>query len=454
MALISHNPTTGETLAQFDTLSQEEVQEKLTQARQGHQVWKDMPIERRGEYIRAFAQYMRDHQDRFANMITQEMGMPLAQAEGEIEKVIWISEYYAENAPGMLEYTDIHIEGQQSWVQYDPLGVILTVAPWNFPVYLALRPVIPALMAGNSVVLKHASSVPQIAFMIDQAFQELDFPQGVFQYLPITSGQIESVIRHDAVEMVALTGSEQAGSQVASIAGSEIKETLLELGGNDPFIILNDADLEKAIPQAAKSRLRNCGQSCNAAKRFIVDSQLQEQFLHGLVKEFQSYTVGDPQNRDTDVGPLASEKALHEIEELVQDALDKGAQCVYGGERIEGNGYFYQPTILTGVTSEMKAYHTEVFGPIAIVQEVFSEDEAIEKANDSRYGLGASLWTQDLTRARYLIPRIDAGTVFVNSMVRSDPRLPYGGAKKSGYGREFSDVGIKEFTNIKSVVIR
>ena len=455
MPILSQNPATEEIILTRPTLSSNAIIESIDTAQSSYMsCWKSLPIQERAEYLLKLSQYFRDNAEEFAKLITTEMGMPIAQSRGEVEKTAFIAEYYATEGAAMISPTTIHIQGQESWVQYDPLGVVFVVAPWNFPVYLSLRPTLPALLAGNTIILKHASNVPQTAERIQQAFHEVGFPEGVFTYLPISSRQAEEVIRHPAVQMIALTGSEKAGSAVAAIAGSEIKETVLELGGNDPFIILENAHLEKALEQAVTSRLRNCGQSCNAAKRFLVHASLFDRFVQGAKEMFETYRIGDPFDPDTELGPLASQHALVELHGLVADARQKGASCLTGGNRCERPGYYYEPTILTNVTPAMDIYHTEVFGPVVTITPFETDDEAIQLANDSRYGLGASLWTEDVHRAKNIATQLDAGTVFINSMVRSDPRLPYGGAKKSGYGREFSDVGLKEFTNIKSIVIR
>ncbi len=456
MSIISQNPTTEEILLTHPTMSSTSITKCIDVGQQAYtHSWKHLSINQRAEYLTQLSQYFIEYKEEFAQLITTEMGMPICQSRSEIDKTAFITEYYAHNGPDMIATTSVDIEGQESWIQYDPLGVIFVIAPWNFPVYLALRPTIPALLAGNTIVLKHASNVPQTAERIQKAFTDVGFPHGVFQYLPITSSQAEEVIRHPAIQMVALTGSEKAGASVASIAGSEVKESILELGGNDPFIILEDAHFDKALDHAVSSRLRNCGQSCNAAKRFLVHSSLFDTFVEKAKERFEEYIIGDPFDENTELGPLASQSALVELHSLVSNAIQNGAHCITGGRRCEERlGYFYEPTILTNITPNMDIYHTEVFGPVVTIISFDTDQEAIQLANDSRYGLGASLWTENIDKAKEMVTHIDTGTVFINSMVRSDPRLPYGGSKKSGYGREFSDIGLKEFTNIKSVVIR
>jgi succinate-semialdehyde dehydrogenase/glutarate-semialdehyde dehydrogenase len=382
------------------------------------------------------------------------MGRPIGQSYSEIEKTAWACDYYAESAPDHLKPEPITIDAQESYVQFDPLGVVLHIAPWNFPFWLVLRPVVPAILAGNTVVMKHASNVPQCSLAIDGLFQEAGFPEGVFQSLLVSSPSVEQIIQDEAVRAVTLIGSGRAGQEVASVASRGLKKTVMELGGSDPFIVLKDADLDKVIPNAHKSRLRNTGQACNAAKRFIVEEEIAEEFVARLKESFQSEVIGDPMDETTTFGPLGNLKTLEKIEQMVQESVDLGAEIVLGGKRVDRPGYYYEPTILTKINKYMPVYQEETFGPIAPVIVVQSVEEAVQVANDSKYGLGATIWTENYELGKSLIPKIEAGNVYINSMLSSHPKMPYGGVKDSGYGRELGKWGFQELTNVKSVVVK
>lgn len=458
--LHSINPATGVTVQSFETFFDDEVTHKVNQSYTVYQQWSKTSLEMRSALMLKFAELLRKQRHSLQALISEEIGTPLDQAGTEIEKSAYIAEYFAYNCQSMLADRLVDGIGSDARVVFDPLGVVLHIAPWNYPFYLALRPVITALLAGNTVVMKHASNVSRISLALDSLFHEAGFGDA-FQSLLISSAQVEAVIRNPHIAMVTIIGSERAGASVASIAGQEIKKTVMELGGSDPFIVLEDADIDAAVKAATYSRLRNCGQSCNAAKRFIVMDGVYDEFVDKLVVAFKETKVGDPSDTTVDMGPMATAKGRDEMRAIVDDALAQGAKLIIGGDfgASDGvdfdfqQGYYYKPTILTHVTRAMKVHTDEVFGPVAPVFRVYSQEEAIEMANDSLYGLGCSLWTQDTTQARAMVRLIEAGNVYINRAVRSDPRLPFGGIKKSGYGREFSEFGLLEFVNIKSVVM-
>jgi succinate-semialdehyde dehydrogenase/glutarate-semialdehyde dehydrogenase len=467
MSLVSKNPFSEEILHTFEEISPTIAKEKLDLAKNTFDVWKKTGFKERSQLLHKFALILRQKRDIFTALIASEMGMPVSQASGEIEKSAQISEYYADNTEAFLANKSVNTGAKESYVSYEPLGVLLHIAPWNYPYYLALRPIIPAIMAGNTVLLKHASNVPQIGASIEAIFTEAGFPKGVVQNLAISSKSLEPVIRDKKVSMVTLIGSEWAGSQVAKTAGEELKKTVMELGGSDPFIALKDANIKEAAKQATASRLRNQGQSCNAAKRFIIMEEVAEEFTNEVKGLFAKEIFGDPLNPETTTGPLATQSSLEDIKRQVEESVKMGAKVLIGGhgesEKATENwqnfrknykkGYFYPPTILTNITKEMPIYKEEVFGPAVPIIIVQSIEEAVQVANDSSLGLGASLWTQDLDLAKKLIPQLDCGMVCVNSMVRSNIKMPYGGVKRSGYGRELGKHGLMEFVNVKSVVI-
>jgi len=453
MTVKSINPATEEVLAVYDEFTAEQVDQALEQVAAAFPVWRRLSFEERGEHMRRAGAYLRQHKDRFARLITLEMGKPITQAEAEIEKCAWNCEFYADNAAQLLADRHVQTNARDSYVAFGPLGVVLAVMPWNFPFWQVIRAAAPALMAGNTAVLKHSSNVPQCALAVEEIFNEVGFPQGVFRTLLIPSSAVDGVIADDRVRAVTLTGSDVAGTKVAEAAGRSLKKTVLELGGSDPFIVLADADLQAAADVGAFARFQNTGQSCIAAKRFIVQDSVGDGFERRFIEAVAKLKVGDPLERDTQVGPLAREDLLDDLERQVRASVAKGARLVLGGERLNRRGYYFAPTVLSDVTLDMSVMREETFGPVAAVVRVEDAETAVKVANDSQYGLGASLWTRDLEFGQQLARQIETGQVFINGMVASDPRLPFGGVKRSGYGRELGEFGILEFTNIQTIWI-
>ena len=468
MTLASINPTTEEIIQEFTYHTPDQIDDILDSAQQAFGQWKLRSFKERAKLMRDFALLLRGENLTFATHIATEMGCPLDQAQAEIEKSAQLSEYYADNSEEFLASETVDGVAGEASVQYNPLGVVFHIAPWNYPYYLALRPIIPAVMAGNVVVLKHASAVPGIATTIEKLFERAGFPQGVVQNVLVKGRDTTPIIEDRRVSMVTIIGSESAGRSVAATAGGSIKKTILELGGNDPFIVLADADLKEAARQGATSRLRNQGQSCNAAKRFIVMEEVADEFMKLMIQEFESFKPGDPREKGTGFGPLATEDALHSVQNQVAESLKLGATILTGGHgegakltpdwqawhEKQGTGYYYPPTLLKNIKKIMPVYNEEVFGPVAPIIIVQSVEEAILTANDSVLGLGASLWTKNTRLAQTLIPKLESGMVMINGMVRSSIKMPYGGVKNSGYGREMGRHGILEFVNIKSVVVK
>jgi succinate-semialdehyde dehydrogenase / glutarate-semialdehyde dehydrogenase len=453
MTLESINPATGQTTETFVEHTAAEVEQILAAAEDTWISWRGVPFAERSRLMTRAAAVLRDRRDEYAETMTREMGKVIGEARAEVEKCAWVCEYYASKAESILADEFIEAGYKKSYVRFDPLGPILAVMPWNFPFWQVFRFAAPALMAGNAGILKHASNVMRCALQIESVFVEAGFPDNLFRSLLIPAGPVGSVIDSPVIRAVTLTGSEPAGSSVAGRAGRALKKTVLELGGSDPFIVLADADLEKAAAAGAVSRLMNCGQSCIAAKRFIVEKSVHERFVALFRGEFEKKTLGDPLDEATDIGPLAREDLLVELEGQVARSLAAGAVVLTGGRRLEREGAFYEPTILTGVRKGMPAFDEELFGPVAAVIEADDADHALVIANDSAYGLGAAIWTADIARAEKMAARIESGAVFINDVVKSDPRLPFGGVKLSGYGRELSHYGIREFVNIKTVAV-
>jgi succinate-semialdehyde dehydrogenase/glutarate-semialdehyde dehydrogenase len=447
------HPGTGIEGKSYTPDTKEDIEHKIERASKTFATWRDFSFAERAKVLKDVAAVLRKNRDIYAHTITEEMGKPIVQAKAEIEKSAWVLEYYADEGEKMLQQEVLQSDASKSYVRFDPLGIIVAVMPWNFPFWQVFRFIAPAAMAGNVGLLKHASVVPGCALAIQDAFREAGAPQGLFQTLLIRGSDVEAVIHDPRVVAVTLTGSEAAGRAVASAAGQALKKTVLELGGSDPFIVLKDADIEQAIKTATTSRLQNAGQSCIAAKRFIVEETVAESFLSGLKQKFQSIRIGDPYDEMTEFGPLVSSEARAEIHRQVETAKAAGATCVLGGESIDRPGFFYAPTIITNITKDMAIYKEEVFGPVALVFVVKDIDEAVFIANDTSFGLGAAIWSADTEQAEKIAARIEAGGVFINGMVKSDPRLPFGGVKVSGYGRELSGYGMKEFVNIKTVWI-
>lgn len=456
MAMQSINPATGELLAEFDTWDQETLDYAVTQAGYMFQDWSKLtPIEDRCMMMKRVAEVLRDDVEPLAELITLEMGKTIAEAQAEIEKCAFVCDYYADNGPQFLADEVIETEATKSYVAYLPLGVVLAVMPWNFPFWQVFRFAAPALIAGNVAVLKHASNVPQCALAMEEVFRKAGFPDHIFSTLMIGSNQVESVIRHPAVRAVTLTGSEEAGRKVASIAGSELKKTVLELGGSDAFIVLDSADMKKAIEGAVSGRFMNMGQSCIASKRFIVDQFIAEDFTQKFKQAIEDkFVAGDPMDPATTLAPMARQDLLDELHDQVMRSVELGAEIVTGGYQLDRPGCYYAPTILTNVSSNMPAYSEEFFGPVAIVLKATEPAHALGIANSVDFGLGGSIWTDDLATAETMARGMESGATFVNNISFSDPRMPFGGVKNSGYGRELSEHGIREFTNVKSIWIK
>jgi succinate-semialdehyde dehydrogenase/glutarate-semialdehyde dehydrogenase len=452
----SINPANGELLAEFETWDQETLDDVVTEASYAFADWAKLtPIEDRCALMRNVAEVLRDDADLLAELITLEMGKTYAEAMAEIEKSAWVCEFYAEHGPAFLADEMVETDASKSYVAYLPLGVVLAVMPWNFPFWQVFRFAAPALVAGNIGLLKHASNVPQCALAIEEVFRKAGFPDYIFTTLMIGSDKVESVIRHPAVRAVSLTGSEPAGRKVAAIAGSELKKCVLELGGSDAFIVLDDAPMSKAIEGAVKGRFGNMGQSCIAAKRFIVDQFIANDFIQKFKEAVENHFVaGDPMDEETTLAPMARQDLLDELHDQVMRSVEMGAKIVTGGYQLDRPGCYYAPTILTDVTSNMPAYNEELFGPVAVVLKASEPAHALGIANSVDFGLGGSIWTGDLATAEAMARGMESGATYINSTTFSDPRLPFGGVKNSGYGRELSVHGIREFTNIKSIWIK
>ena len=451
--LRSIDPANGRELATFPELDAAGIEEAVDRAWSSRHAWRDAGFNLRTAILRSAAGVLRAEKPRFAALMTSEMGKPIVEAEAEVEKCAWTATWIADNAARLLADEPIESTATKSYVRFQPLGVILAVMPWNFPFWQAFRAGLPALAAGNVMLLKHASNVPQCAVAIEDVFREAGVPKGVFQTLLIGSGAIEGILTDRRVAGVTLTGSEAAGAQVAATAGKALKKSVLELGGSDPFIVLADADVKTAATVACRARNQNNGQSCIAAKRFIVAEPIADEFEELFTSAVAALKVGDPMDRANQVGPLARADLIDDLERQVKESVKKGARVLTGGKRLDKGpgGYFFEPTVLAGVRPGMPVYHEETFGPVAAIIRVRDAEEALRVANDSEFGLGASVWTNDIERGEMLAERMEAGLVFVNGMVASDARLPFGGVKKSGYGRELSSYGIREFTNIQTV---
>ncbi|MPZ99986.1 MAG: aldehyde dehydrogenase family protein [Dehalococcoidia bacterium] len=446
----SVNPKNGEVLNSYEEDTPDEVERKLRRAAATFPLWRTTPLEERAAKMRRAAALLRDGSETYAKLMTDEMGKPIQQARSEVEKCAWVCDYYADEAGGFLAPQHVATDGSDSFVRFDPLGVVLAVMPWNFPFWQVFRFAAPGLMAGNVGLLKHASNVPGCALAIEELFTRAGFPQGAFTSLLVGASAVEGLIRDPRVAAATLTGSEPAGRSVASIAGSEIKPTVLELGGSDAFVVLSDADVEPAMDAAITARTINSGQSCIAAKRFIVSPPHYDRFVEGVAERLAKLRTGDPLDEATDVGPLARPDLVADLHAQVEASVRDGARLVLGGAVPEGPGSFYPPTLLVDCTREVEAFRDETFGPVLAVAPAADDDEAIGIANDSGFGLGASVWTS-AERGKELASRIESGHVAVNGIVKSDPRLPFGGIKRSGYGRELSRYGMLEFVNIKSV---
>jgi succinate-semialdehyde dehydrogenase/glutarate-semialdehyde dehydrogenase len=453
MAIASINPATGETIRTFTPLNQQQIEEKLQRAHSTFQHYRRTPIETRQQMMLKAAEILESEKQALARVMTTEMGKPVKAAIGEAEKCAWVCRYYAENARHHLADQLVTTNAKKSYVHFQPLGPVLAVMPWNFPFWQVFRFAAPALMAGNVGLLKHASNVPQCALAIEDVFQRAGFPEGTFQTLLIGSDAVEGVLTDSRVIAATLTGSEPAGRSVAGLAGKLIKKTVLELGGSDPFIVMPSADIEKAVSTAVKARTINNGQSCIAAKRFIIADKIYDEFERKFVEQMNALKVGDPLDEATDIGPLATPQILDDLAEQVQRAIASGARVLAGGKKLDRPGNFYEPTVLVDVDPATPVSCEEIFGPVAMLFSANDIDEAIQLANATTFGLGSAAWTNDAKEQLQFINGLEAGSVFINGMVASDPRLPFGGIKNSGYGRELGEFGIREFVNIKTVVI-
>ncbi len=454
MAIQTINPATGKIEKTFDEYPHEKVSDIIEKAHETFLNWRTVPFSERKKLMNHAAEILREKKNHYGEIITREMGKPISQAVSEVEKCVWVCEYYAENAETILQNEKVTTDASESYIEFDPLGVVLAVMPWNFPFWQVFRFAAPGLMVGNVGLLKHASNVPQSALAIEEIFSEAGFPENAFTTLLIGAKQVKDVIEHPKVKAATLTGSEPAGKTVAEACGRQLKKTVLELGGSDPFIVLEDANIDDAVKTAVTARLINNGQSCIAAKRFIVVEKVYEKFKEKFVGMMEKIIVGNPMDEKTELGPIAREDLLHELDAQVKKSVEMGAEILTGGKVLPGNGFYYAPTILGNLKKGMPAYDDEIFGPVASLIKAKDENEAIQIANDTNFGLGAALWTNNPTKAKTLATKIETGNVFINGMVKSDPRLPFGGVKNSGYGRELSNYGIREFVNIKSVWIK
>lgn len=454
MPIASINPATGETIKTFQPLDNSQIEAKLQRSAETFKTYRSTSFADREKWMMRAADILEAEKSDFARLMTTEMGKPFKGAASEVEKCAWVCRYYAENAQRHLADEVVETNATRSYIHFQPLGPVLAVMPWNFPFWQVFRFAAPALMAGNVGLLKHASNVPQCALAIEDIFLRAGFPDGAFQTLLIGSDAVANVLKDKRVAAATLTGSEPAGRSVASIAGGEIKPTVLELGGSDPFIVMPSANLEEAVVTGVKARTINNGQSCIAAKRFIIAAEIYTEFEGRFVEEMKALRVGDPSNETTDIGPLATEQILKDVDEQVQTSVAAGAVLLTGGKRLPNKGNFYEPTVLANIPKSAPAYCDEVFGPVAMLFRVANLDEAISLANESTFGLGASAWTEDSQERERFVDELEAGCVFINGMVASDPRLPFGGIKNSGYGRELGEFGIREFVNIKTVWIK
>lgn len=450
----SINPATGELIQEYPNLKSEEISTIITGVHLEFEKWKSIPINKRALLMHNLAANLRDKIESYALTISSEMGKPINESRAEVEKSAWVCEYYAEHAAQMLQDEILESDAGLSFVSFEPLGVVLAVMPWNFPFWQVFRFAAPALMAGNAAVLKHASNVMGCANLIAHSFKEAGFPEYLFRNLQISSSQVKEVIENPKIVATTLTGSEWAGSKVAEVSGKQIKKSVLELGGSDVFMVLEDADLKEASYWGVFSRMLNNGQSCIAAKRFILHKDIADNFIDLIKKELDNWIIGDPLLENTKVGPLARPDLLEDLKIQIEDAIDKGAALLMGGKAIERKGNYFEPTIIKDITPQMKIYHEETFGPVFSIFIVDNEEEAIQLTNSSEFGLGGSIWTRDDAKGVALARRVESGAVFVNGMTKSDPRLPFGGIKKSGYGRELSHYGIKEFVNMKTIWVK
>ncbi len=453
MAIESINPASGKLLRRFEALSETEMRQRIQIAADAFCTYRAVPVEHRALWMRKLATLLEGETEELATLITCEMGKPLGASRQEVLKCAAVCRFYAENAARMLAPEPVQTEASSSYVRWDPLGVVLAVMPWNFPFWQVFRFLAPALMAGNVGLLKHAPNVPQCALAIESLTRRAGFPRGSFQALLLETPQVEAVLGDERVAAVTLTGSEAAGRAVGAQAGWLIKKSVLELGGSDPFVVMASADLDAAVLTAVRARSINSGQSCIAAKRFIVAQEIYREFKTRFIAGMEALTIGDPMYPETQIGPLATPGILENLEAQVNAAVKAGARLLTGGRRVGAAGNFFQPTVLADVPRSSPVYREELFGPVAMLFQVRDLDDAIHLANDTPFGLGASAWTRDPAEQQRLVAELECGSVFLNAMVASDPRLPFGGIKRSGYGRELSAAGMREFMNAKTVVV-
>ncbi len=450
----SINPATNDLIKEYTEYSFQKVETIIDEVNSEFYRWRKTSFSERSNLMHKVADKLREDVEEFSKLITLEMGKPIKESRAEVEKCAWVSDYYAENADTFLENEIIETDASKSYIAYDPIGVVFAIMPWNFPFWQVFRFLVPTLTAGNTALLKHASNVSGCALAVEKILQDVGFPKNVFRTLLIQSNVVENVIIDKRIVAVTLTGSELAGSSVAEVAGKSLKKVVLELGGSDPFIVLDDADINNCVDTAITARFMNAGQSCIAAKRFIVLKSRTDEFTTKIVQKVKSLILGNPIEETTQVGPLAKIQFIDEIHNQVVNSVDLGAKLLIGGELPIGKGNYYPPTVLSDVKSGMPVFKEETFGPVLSIISVNDVDEAIRVANDSEFGLGASIWTNNLKKAEPIARKIESGSVFVNGMVKSDPRLPFGGVKKSGFGRELFYLGIREFVNVKTIWIK
>ncbi|KQC13579.1 MAG: succinate-semialdehyde dehydrogenase [Desulfuromonas sp. SDB] len=455
MTIKAINPANKQIINHYQQLTDQQAEQHLIKSNQQWKKWKDTDFRTRSELMIKAAGVLQAKTDKYAQLITEEMGKPITSSRAEVDKCAWVCRYYAQHAQDMLKTEPVSTDAFRSMVTYQPLGLILGIMPWNFPFWQVFRFAVPTLIAGNGVLVKHASNVPGCSEAIEEIFNSAGFPPDIYKNLLLSSSQALNIISHPLIKGVSLTGSTEAGKSVAKAAGANLKKTVLELGGNDPYVILSDADLSAAVETCVTSKLINSGQSCIAAKRFIVVKELREEFEKIMVKKMNQAIMGDPRDDKTQVGPLAREDLVKLLDQQVRDSINQGAICLLGGKISSSPGFYYPPTVLTEVKPGMPAYNQELFGPVASIIIAGNDQEAVEIANDSSFGLGAAVFTQNISKGEQIaILQLEAGSCFVNSLVKSDPRLPFGGIKQSGYGRELSRQGILEFVNIKTVYVK
>jgi len=446
----SINPYNQEIVFEIAEFDKKEVEKAIDKAEAQYKIWKEAHFSERAILMRAVGEELRNNSHEYAEIITQEMGKPITQAVAEVQKCAALCDFYAENASKMLSDKIIETEAYKSYVSYEPIGIVLAIMPWNYPFWQVMRFAVPALMAGNVAILKHASNVMKSAMSIERIFERAGFPAGCFTNLPIGSKMVEEIIKNPKVKAVTLTGSEAAGRAVAAVAGSEIKKTVLELGGSNALVVFADCNLEQTVKTCVQARFQNAGQSCIAGKRLLVESSIAEEFTKAFLGEVSKLRSGDPLDKETTIGTMARIDLAEELEKQLQDGLDKGAKVLLGGQR---NKAYFEPTVVGNVTTDMAIFKEEVFGPLIGITTFKNEEEAIALSNNSPFGLGVTIFTEDFEKATRLVPKFNEGAVFVNELVKSDQRLPFGGTKNSGYGRELSQDGIQEFVNKKTVYI-